>query len=103
MNVVEHWEYEDYKGTSFEDPAVFNAYKEENPTSPELAQMYLDLVRLYSAEGEPQVAASALAEFEQRYGDAPQYAEVALKLADCYMLLGRHDDERAVYRRSDES
>src|SRR5437868_515188 len=78
---------------------VFNAYKEENPTSPELAQMYLDLVRLYSAEGEPQVAASALAEFEQRYGDAPQYAEVALKLADCYMLLGRHEEERAVYRR----
>ncbi|HJQ32386.1 MAG TPA: tetratricopeptide repeat protein [Pyrinomonadaceae bacterium] len=78
---------------------VFNAYKEENPTSPELAQMYLDLVRLYSAEKEPKVAAGALAEFEQRYGDAPQYAEVALKLADCYLLLGRHDEERAVYGR----
>ncbi|HWW76229.1 MAG TPA: hypothetical protein VNZ44_12580, partial [Pyrinomonadaceae bacterium] len=78
---------------------VFNAYREENPTSPELAQMYLDLVRLYSAEKEPKVAEDALAEFERRYGDAPQYAEVALKLADCYLLLGRHDEERAVYGR----
>lgn len=78
---------------------VFNAYKDENPTSPELAQMYLDLVRLYSAESDPQIAGGALAEFERRYGDAPQYAEVALKLADCYLLLGRHEDERAIYRR----
>ncbi|MBV8856951.1 MAG: tetratricopeptide repeat protein [Acidobacteria bacterium] len=78
---------------------VFNAYKEENPTSPELAQMYLDLVRLYSKEKEPRVAEEALAEFERRYGDAPQYPEVALKLADCYVLLGRHEEERAVYTR----
>jgi predicted Zn-dependent protease len=78
---------------------VFNAYKEENPTSPELAQMYLDLVRLYSREKEPRVAEEALAEFERRYGDAPQYAEVALKLADCYVLLDRHGEERAVYAR----
>ena len=73
---------------------IFNAYKEENPTSPELAQMYLDLVRLYSAEGDPRIADEALREFEQRYGDAPRYAEVALKLADCYVLLDRHEDDR---------
>ncbi|MBV9924579.1 MAG: tetratricopeptide repeat protein [Acidobacteria bacterium] len=79
---------------------IFNAYKEENPTSPELAQMYLDVVRLYTAAKEPQVAEAALAEFEQRYGDAPRYAEVALKLADCYVLLGRHEEERAIYRRA---
>lgn len=79
---------------------IFNAYKEENPTSPELAQMYLDLVRLYTAAKEPQVASAALAEFEQRYGDAPRYAEVALKLADCYVLLGKHEEERAIYRRA---
>jgi len=78
---------------------VFNAYREEFPTSPELAQMYLDVVRLYTAAKEPQVAAAALAEFERRYGDAPQYAEVALRLADCYVLLGRHEEERDIYRR----
>jgi tetratricopeptide (TPR) repeat protein len=78
---------------------VFDAYKEENPTSPELAQMYLDVVRLYTEAKEPRVASSALAEFEQRYADAPQYAEVALKLADCYVLLGKHEEERALYAR----
>jgi tetratricopeptide (TPR) repeat protein len=76
---------------------IFSAYKEENPTSPELAQMYLDVVRLYTAAKEPDVAAPVLAEFEQRYADAPQYAEVALRLADCYVLLGRHEEERALY------
>jgi tetratricopeptide (TPR) repeat protein len=78
---------------------IFDAYKEENPTSPELAQMYLDVVRLYTEAKEPRVAAQALAEFEQRYADAPQYAEVALKLADCYVLLGKHEEERALYAR----
>ncbi|MEG0938670.1 MAG: 3-keto-5-aminohexanoate cleavage protein [Comamonas sp.] len=28
MNVVEHWDHADIVGTSMEDPAVFNAYKE---------------------------------------------------------------------------
>ena len=78
---------------------VFTAYKQEYPTSPELAQMYLDIVRLYTATKEPEIAAEALAEFEQRYGDAPQYAEVALKLADCYITLGKHEAERALYQR----
>ncbi|HEY8459737.1 MAG TPA: tetratricopeptide repeat protein, partial [Blastocatellia bacterium] len=78
---------------------LFDAYKREYPTSPELAQMYLDLIRRYSATGETKVAASLLAEFEKRYEDAPQYAEVALKLADCYISQGRYDEERALYQR----
>ncbi|HEY0378041.1 MAG TPA: tetratricopeptide repeat protein [Pyrinomonadaceae bacterium] len=78
---------------------IFTAYKQEYPTSPELAQMYLDIVRLYSATGEPQVAAATLAEFESRYADAPAYAEVALKLADCYVALGKTDEEHALYQR----
>jgi tetratricopeptide (TPR) repeat protein len=78
---------------------IFTAYKQEYPTSPELAQMYLDIVRLYAATKEPQVASETLAEFEKRYEDAPHYAEVALKLADCYIALGRYEEERAVYQR----
>ncbi|HEX8923089.1 MAG TPA: tetratricopeptide repeat protein, partial [Pyrinomonadaceae bacterium] len=78
---------------------IFTAYKEEYPTSPELAQMYLDIVRLYAATKEPQVASETLKEFESRYEDAPQYAEVALKLADCYIALGRYQEERALYQR----
>jgi tetratricopeptide (TPR) repeat protein len=78
---------------------LFTAYKQEYPTSPELAQMYLDIVRLYAATKEPQVAGATLAEFESRYADAPAYAEVALKLADCYVALGKTDEEHALYRR----
>ncbi|HYG80098.1 MAG TPA: tetratricopeptide repeat protein, partial [Pyrinomonadaceae bacterium] len=78
---------------------VFTAYKQEYPTSPELAQMYLDIVRLYAATKEPEVAAATLAEFETRYADAPLYAEVALKLADCYVALGKTEEEQALYQR----
>jgi tetratricopeptide (TPR) repeat protein len=79
---------------------LFNAYNQEYPTSPELAQMYLDLIRHYSTTSEANVAAGLLAEFEKRYGDAPQYAEVALKLADCYINYGRYAEERALYQRA---
>jgi tetratricopeptide (TPR) repeat protein len=79
---------------------LFSAYKQEYPTSPELAQMYLDLIRHYSTTSEANVAAGLLAEFEKRYGDAPQYAEVALKLADCYINYGRYAEERALYQRA---
>ena len=42
MNVVEHWEYEDYKGTSMEDPAIFNAYKEMTvPAQPGWAEEHI--------------------------------------------------------------
>jgi tetratricopeptide (TPR) repeat protein len=78
---------------------LFNEYKQEYPTSPELAQMYLDLIRHYSTTSEANVAASLLVEFEKRYDDAPQYAEVALKLADCYINYGKYAEERALYQR----
>ncbi len=78
---------------------LFNAYKKEYPTSPELAQMYLDLIRLYTSTDEVNIAAELLAEFEKRHGDAPQFPAVALKLADCYVSRKAYDQERAVYQR----
>jgi tetratricopeptide (TPR) repeat protein len=78
---------------------IFTAYKQEYPTAPELAQMYLDLVRLYTATKETAVAAETLAEFEKRYADAPEYPEVALKLADCYIAAGKFAEERELYQR----
>ena len=78
---------------------IFLAYKQEYPTAPELAQMYLDIVRLYFGSNDLKVASDTLAEFEQRYGDAPEYANVALKLADCYVTVRKYDEERAVYQR----
>ena len=42
MNVVEHWEDEDVKGTSMEDPEVFNAYKEMTvPAQPGWAEEHI--------------------------------------------------------------
>jgi tetratricopeptide (TPR) repeat protein len=78
---------------------LFNAYKQEYPTSPELAQMYLDLVHLYTATGDTDVAGETLAEFEKRYADAPGYPDVALKLADAYIAAGKPEEERATYQR----
>ncbi|TDY21565.1 uncharacterized protein (DUF849 family) [Paraburkholderia sp. BL6665CI2N2] len=42
MNVVEHWEDEDVKGTSMEDPGVYNAYKEMTvPAQPGWAEEHI--------------------------------------------------------------
>lgn len=53
MNVVEHWEDEDIKGTSMEDPAVYNAYKEMTvPAQPGWAEEHirrLNAARIQSA------------------------------------------------------
>ena len=78
---------------------LFTVYKQEYPTSPQLAQMYLDLIRLYTASGKEAIAAPLLAEFEQRYRDAPQFPAVALKLADCYVRRNDYEKERALYQR----
>jgi predicted Zn-dependent protease len=78
---------------------IFLLYKNEQPTSPQLAQMYLDIVRLYTATDERDVAARTLEEFAARYTDAPQFAEVALKLADAYLAAGKHREEQEIYAR----
>ena len=102
-NPKEEFQIEEARATKHFNRAtafrIFTAYKQEYPTSPELAQMYLDIVRLYTAGKETAVAAETLTEFEGRYADAPQYPEVALKLADCYVALGKVAEERALYQR----
>lgn len=78
---------------------VFSAFKQEYPTSPALAQMYLDLIRLQVSAKDTATAAALIDEFRKRYEDAPQFAEVALKLADAYIQLGDHQRERQLYQR----
>lgn len=77
---------------------VFNTFKREYPTSPALAQMYLDLIRLHTSAKETELATALLAEFDKRYSDAPQFPEVALKLADAYILREDHKREREIYQ-----
>ena len=102
-NPSQEFEREEARATTYFNRAaafrIFTAYKQENPTAPELAQMYLDIVRLYTATKETGVAAETLAEFEGRYADAPRYPEVALKLADCYVATDKVTEERALYQR----
>jgi tetratricopeptide (TPR) repeat protein len=102
-NPSAEFELEEARATRYFNRAaayrIFTAYKQENPTAPELAQMYLDIVRLYTATKETGVAAETLAEFEGRYADAPQYPEVALKLADSYVATDKVKEERALYQR----
>ncbi len=78
---------------------IFLAYKEEYPTSPELAQMYLDIVRLYTATKQSDIAAKTLAEFEQRYEKSSDYPQVALRLADAFASTDQPEKEREIYRR----
>lgn len=78
---------------------IFLAYKEEFSTSPELAQMYLDIVRLYAATNEPETAKNALDEFESRYENSSDYPRVALKLADAFSALNQPDKTREIYRK----
>ncbi len=78
---------------------VFNTFKQEYPASPALAQMYLDLIRLHTSAKETAVASALLEEFAKRYSDAPQFAEVALKLTDAYITAGDHVRERETYQQ----
>ena len=78
---------------------IFLEYKQEFPVSRELAQMYLDIVRLYTATKEPEIAHAALTEFEQRFQNSSDYAAVALKLADAFAAVNQPEKTRAIYRK----
>ena len=79
---------------------IFEEYKKEFPTSPELAQMYLDVVRLYAPTKEPEIAEKALSEFAARYADSIDFPASALKLADALAATGQPEKERAVYQQA---
>lgn len=77
---------------------IFQTYKTEHSTSPQLAQMYLDLVSFYTKEGNTELAHQTLKEFELRYKDSNKLAEVAIKLADAYITTGEEEKELFVYK-----
>ncbi len=77
---------------------IFLAYKEEDPTSPELGQMYLDIVRLYTATGDLETAQKTLNEFAVRYKNSTDLPKVALKLADAFVAANDTEKSREIYR-----
>ena len=77
---------------------IFLAYKDENVTSPELGQMYLDIVRLYTATGDLETAKKTLSEFAARYKQNSDLPTVALKLADAFVAANEPEKSREIYR-----
>lgn len=78
---------------------VFEEFKREFPNSPELFQMYLDIVRLYAATKETEIAEKNLDEFQRKYENASDYAGAALKLADAFTATGKEEKARETYRK----
>lgn len=78
---------------------IFLTYKKEFPTSPQLAQMYLDIIRFYTEKGDTDIADKTLQDFENRYKKAEKFPEVAMKLADVYILNKDREKELAVYQQ----
>lgn len=78
---------------------IFEEYKKENPRSPELAQMYLDITRLYAATGETEIAARTLNEFAENYKNSDDFADAALKLADAFAAVKQPEKTREIYQK----
>ena len=80
---------------------IFEEYKNENPASPELAQMYLDIVWLYSTtkDDEKEIAEKTLDEFAEKYAESKDFADAALKLAEAYTARGKEDKTREIYQK----
>ncbi len=78
---------------------IFEEYKGENPCSPELAQMSLDLVRIYTDAKEPEIAAKILDDFAADYENSKDYADAALKLADAFAAIEKSEKTREIYQK----
>lgn len=79
---------------------IFEEYKRENPASDELAQMYLDIVRLYAATKDTETAEKTLNEFAERYESSRDFPAAALKLADAFVAVGQESKAREVYQKT---
>ncbi|HUF02680.1 MAG TPA: tetratricopeptide repeat protein [Aridibacter sp.] len=77
---------------------LFTIYKKEFDVTPEMAQMYLDLIRLYTADGGEALAYKLLKEFEQRHENSPEYPSVAMRLAAAFESRGEKDKAESIYR-----
>ncbi len=79
---------------------IFEEYKQENPASTELAQMYLDIVRLFTATKETEIAEKTLNEFAEKFENSQDYPAAALKLADAFIAVKNKEKARDVYQKA---
>jgi tetratricopeptide (TPR) repeat protein len=78
---------------------IFQEFKKEYADAPELAQMYLDIVRLYTNSKDLEVAGKTLTEFEQKYTNFKDFPDAALKLSDAYIAAKQFEKEREIYQK----
>ena len=78
---------------------IFEEYKKEFPISPELAGMYLDIVQIYTAAKEPEIAEKTLTEFAEKFENSSNYAQFALKLADAFIAVKQPEKAREIYQK----
>ena len=79
---------------------IYEEYKAENPQSNELAQMSLDLIRLYTATEETEIAEKILDEFAGKYQSSEDFPAAALKLADAFIAVKNEAKAREVYQKT---
>ena len=79
---------------------IFEEYKRENPRSPQLAQMYLDIVRLYATGENTEIAEKTLDEFAANYENSDDFPAVALKLADAQSAFKKDEKAREIYQKT---
>lgn len=78
---------------------IFEEYKKETPLSDELAQMYLDVVRLYTAAKEPEIAEKTLDEFAGRFENSNDYPTAAMRLAEAFSEVKNEAKARKTYQK----
>lgn len=78
---------------------VFQNYKNEFPSSPEIGQMYLDLITIYTRANEPETAGKLLDEFAENYEKSADFPRVALNLADAFVIALKRDEEQKIYQK----
>src|SRR5262249_856518 len=77
---------------------IFLTYKQQFPHSPVLAQMYSDLITLYSNIGESELMEKLVADFQKRFPGASNYPDLSLQLADTYIRLKNVERARKIYQ-----
>jgi predicted Zn-dependent protease len=78
---------------------VFQNYKKEFPNSPEIGQMYLDLIRIYTNAKDADLAEKLLNELAEVPEKSNDFPRVAMNLADAFVLRGDITKERQTFQK----
>jgi cellulose synthase operon protein C len=78
---------------------VFQTHKRDFPEAPELGQMYLDLIGIYTIAKDTDLAEKLLNEFEANYEKSSDFPRVAMNLAEAFIVAEKVEKERQIYQK----